>query len=128
MSHYREPEPENKPAVHPAWSGIGCILIIIIPIISFMIAYYLVSAKIPYHYIPLTPELANQVDLSKFGIDGFDPFPLNYTLVITFILTIALGSLVTVIYSIAFSVARPRKYGPLDADPKDFKRKTKKSR
>jgi hypothetical protein len=45
---------DPAPAVHPIWRGIGCILIIVIPVLSFIIATILINnrATIPWFDIP----------------------------------------------------------------------------
>ncbi|NUM44849.1 MAG: hypothetical protein HUU38_09080 [Anaerolineales bacterium] len=121
---YREPEPEHKDPVHPVWRGIGCLLIILVPIISFAIATVLYDEKIPQKYFPLTSDLAFQVN-----IPGFGWLPLPYILVVTATISFLGFILLTVVYAMIFRVSSGSRYGPLDADPREFKkRKVKKSR
>lgn len=118
---YREAETKEKDAVHPIWRGIGCLLIVIFPIISFAGSIELYKAGIPQQYFPLTRDLAN------FTVIFGENIPLYYILIITALITFLSYVFLTVIYGIAFSIGRGgARYGPLDAPP--IKRKVKKSR
>jgi len=118
---FRQPEPKHKEPVHPIWRGIGCLLIIIIPIISFAASTILYKQGLPQRYIPLSPDLAWQVNVPGFGF-----IPLLYILVITGVITVLGFIVMTVVYSLVFRVGGSSRYGPLDAPP--IKRKVKKSR
>jgi hypothetical protein len=120
---FRKPEPEHKEPVHPIWRGIGCLLIIIVPIVAFAASTMLVQQGIPQQYIPMSRDLATQINVPLFGF-----LPLYYVLIITGVISILGFVVITVIYSFVFRVGGSSRYGPLDADPKQFKRKTKKSR
>ena len=120
--HYREPERVKKDPVHPIWRGIGCLLILIIPIIAFATAIVLVNAGIPQQYFPLTRDLANMVYVPVFD----ETIPLYYVLIITALLTLLSYIGLTVVYSIVFRMGSGSRYGPLDSPP--IKRKVKKSR
>ncbi|GAB4577781.1 MAG: hypothetical protein Fur0022_05130 [Anaerolineales bacterium] len=121
---FREPEPEHKDPVHPIWRGIGCLLLILIPIISFAVATILYDQRIPQKYFPLTPELAFAVNVPGFGF-----VPLPYMLILTAVISVLGFISLFVVYSLVFRIGSGSRYGPLDADPREFKkRKVKKSR
>ena len=119
---FREPEPEHKDPVHPIWRGIGCLLLIIIPIVAFAGSIELVKANVPQQYVPLTADLANMTYLPVFN----ETIPLFYVLIITAVLTILGFIILTIVYSFIFRMGSGSRYGPLDAPP--VKRKVKKSR
>ncbi|HNB51751.1 MAG TPA: hypothetical protein PK530_07400 [Anaerolineales bacterium] len=124
-SHYREAEPEHKDPVNPIWRGIGCLLMIIIPIMSFAVSILLYQAHIPQEYFPLTRDLANMTYIPVFN----ETIPLYYILVVTALVTFLGYIALTVVYSLMFRASGGSRYGALDADPREFKkRKTKKSR
>ena len=120
---YRKAEPEKKDKIHPVWRGIGCLLIFIIPIISFAVSVLLVEEGLPQRYIPLTRDLA-----ALQNVPGFGPQPLLYVLIVTGVISVLGFVVMTVLYSIIYSFTGRSRYGPLDAPAKDFKRKTRKSR
>ncbi|NJN43714.1 MAG: hypothetical protein HC806_02565 [Anaerolineae bacterium] len=118
---YREAEPENKDKVHPIWRGIGCLLLVIIPVISFAASVLLVEEGLPQQYIRMTSDLAKRVD-----VPGFGPIPFLYILIITAVISVLGFVFMTVAYSIVYMFTGRSKYGPLDSPP--IKRKVKKSR
>jgi len=118
---YREPEPEHREKVHPIWRGIGCLLLIIIPIMAFAGSILLVESGLPQQYIRMTPELATLVN-----VEGFGRIPLYYILIVTGVVSVLGFVVMTVIYAVVYRVTGKSRYGPLDAPP--IKRKTKKSR
>ncbi len=118
---FREPEPKRKEPVHPIWRGIGCLLMILIPIISFASATLLVQQGIPQRYIAITGDLAFQ-----YPVPGFGSLPIFYVLIVTAVITFLGFVFVSFLYSMIFRMGSGSRYGPLDAPP--IKRKVKKSR
>lgn len=118
---YQTAQSQKRTGIHPVWRGIGCILIMIIPLVAFSISYLLVDAQIPQTYFPIPLELAQ-----RYNVPGFGRIPLLYILVITLVVMLLLGAVLSVLYSVVYRIAGPPTYGPLDAPP--IKRKTKKSR
>jgi hypothetical protein len=118
---YRDAEPERKDKVHPIWRGIGCLLLILIPLISFASSILLVDAGLPQQYIRMTGNLARLIDVPGFGL-----IPLLYVGIVTVVLSVLGFVLMTVLYSFVYMFTGRSKYGPLDSPP--IKRKVKKSR
>lgn len=121
-SQIREPEPEKKDKVHPIWRGIGCLLLIIIPIVSFAGAALLVQKGVPQQYIPISRDLAFQYDV------GLGRMPIFYVLIVTAVITFFGFGILLVIYSMIFRMGRGSQYGPMDSPPIKRKGKVKKSR
>ncbi len=98
---------EPAPAVHPIWRGIGCILIIVIPAISYLITSILIN---------------NQTTISWFDIPQDLVVPaLNDPLLIVKIFYTAVFSLLIffLIALVTFTLDRiinPKKKGPYDID------------
>jgi hypothetical protein len=111
MGRFRswEREEQKKPAwdVHPIWRGIGCILFIIIPVISYAGATLLVEANNTEGWYPVPRELT-----------GPAQYPYLFAnLAVAAILAVLGFVLLTVLYSLLYRVAGPPQYGPLDAPP-----------
>ena len=127
---------EAKPIareVHPIWRGIGCLIIMIVPLLSYGTALItlpifksrgmipsdlIVTARLPDWMWAINPDLTGWLQ----GIVGSPDFLPTVILLLIYIMII--GSLFSVIYSMIYRIARPRRYGPLDAPP--IKVKTKK--
>ena len=113
--------------VHPIWRGIGCILIIISPIIAYSMAHLLVNmnADAGWFYIPR--ELSQTVKIPVPGMSIRVPY-LYAKLILTFV-TLVLGSgLLMILYAIIYQFIGPSRYGPLDAKPVRTSPKRKKPR
>lgn len=122
-SRFRNAEPEHKDPVNPVWRGIGCLLMIIIPIMSFAVSILLYQAKVPQEYFPLTRDLANMTHIPVFNVT----IPLFYVLIVTALVTFLGYIALTVFYSLVFRVGSGSRYGPLDSAPIK-RRKVRKSR
>lgn len=98
---------EPPPAVHPIWRGIGCIFIVVIPAISYLMSSILINnrAAIPWFDIPqelIVPVLKDPLLIVK----------IFYTAVIT-VLIFFIIALVTFVID---RVVNPKKKGPFDVD------------
>lgn len=99
--------------IHPIWRGIGCLLLILIPIMAYAGAVILVQANAEQHWLPMPRELTQTVELPILG--GFKQF---YAIAIVTVLLIIIGyGLITFIYSLLYSAVGPPQLGPLDAPP-----------
>jgi hypothetical protein len=137
MSSNRTPLPKRPWAVHPIWRGIGCIWLILSPILAFAIAYLLVDYDMKTEFFKLPADLTNTVviPLTRFVPaevnayitvkDGVAPHLYANLLLAGLILLIGFG-VVMVIYAIIYSISGPKRLGPLDAP--EIRRKTRKSR
>jgi len=105
--------PERPWKIHPIWRGIGCLLILIIPVMAYAGAVVLVNMNSEKGWLPTPRELTQTVTLPVFGpVDNF-----YSVLIMTFLLAIIGFGLVTIIYSIIYSAVGPSYLGPLDAPP-----------
>ena len=123
-SKYRRDDRSEK-QTNPIWRGIGCILLLITPIVSFAIANLLFTYGIIQRYINLPPELRRTVILPGVGTS----VPFFYgTLALTLGIAIALFAVVFVVYSAMYRVVGPSRYGPTDVPPLRAKRGVRRSR
>jgi hypothetical protein len=99
--------------IHPVWRGIGCLLMIMIPIIAYAGAVLLVEANQEQKWLPTPPELMGIVRLPIIG--GVDNF--YAVAIMTVLLSIVGFGLLTIVYSILYSALGPPRLGPLDAPP-----------
>jgi hypothetical protein len=119
---FRQPETKPKNAVHPIWRGIGCLLMIIIPLMSFAASTLLAKTSMVKRYFPMSPEIATRVNVPGFGSQ-----PLLYLMVITAIVTVLGYIALTIAYAFVFRLGSGSRYGPLDVPPIK-NRKVRKSR
>jgi hypothetical protein len=118
-------EVKSRPwKVHPIWRGIGCLMLILMPIVAFLAAYLLVDQDIVTTLkIPYPPEFS--VTLITIPFLGFN-YNVNWmTLILTGLLTLIGFAGIMIFYSVMYSALGPPRYGPLDAPPKRYKKKKK---
>ncbi len=108
--------------IHPIWQGIGCLLMIMIPVMAYAGAVLLVQANVSQGWVPISAELARSVNIPNVG--SFEYLFAN--LLVAAILAMLGFGLLVAIYSLVYRAVGPSRLGPLDADP--IRRKTKRSR
>jgi multisubunit Na+/H+ antiporter MnhC subunit len=99
------------PPVHPIWRGIGCIMLILLPIVSFAGAKLLVQANSRQHWVQMPSELSASFTLPMIGR------VLYADLALTAILVVIGFAIITVVYSVIYRIIGISRYGPLDSPP-----------
>jgi hypothetical protein len=129
MSKYtlysRRPASTKPPwKVHPVWRGIGCLMLVIIPVMSYAGAVLLVQANIEQRWLTIPREFMRQVSIPYLGTVDHLIAVLIVTLVLMFI---GFGALM-VIYALMSRMAGWTDKGPLDAPPERATRRRSRSR
>lgn len=101
--------------IHPVWRGIGCIMIILLPAMSYAGAVELVKANYIQGWISMPAELTGPPQY---------PYLYAYLLVGTMLLLVGSSLLIT-IYSMTYRAASGPRQGPLDASPARHRKKKK---
>ncbi len=111
---YTKKEEEKEPSgINPVWRGIGCIMIILMPIMAYAGAIELVEANYINGWVPMPAEFATAVAIPYIGTIQ----NLYANLVVGVVLLVIGYGILTILYSILYSVMGPPKYGPTDAPP-----------
>ncbi|MFZ5808568.1 MAG: hypothetical protein ACOY16_04720 [Chloroflexota bacterium] len=122
----RQQPPKQRPwKVHPIWRGIGCVMIIIIPIMSYAGAYLLVEANREYHWVPMPYDLMKTVRLAVPAVVQpvlplkwhLDVQHLYATLLVTGILIFIGFGVLMILYGIIYRITGPSFLTPIDAPP-----------
>jgi len=112
---YERPEIEKKDPleVHPIWRGIGCIFMIIMPVVAYAGALLLLEANGRQNWVRVPAELSQSVTLPVLGV-----MPHLYATLVTTVILLLLGfGLLTIVFAIFYSSFGPSRYGPFDAPP-----------
>ena len=119
------PKPRNL-GVHPVMRGIGCIMMIVVPLLSYGIALFLVDYGIRQRW-PLPPSWLEPLSIHPLllRLRGFDPVwnfllrqdNLITVLIFTIATIIVIGGLMSVLYGYIYTLFGPSQYGPQDAPP-----------
>ena len=116
---------------HPIWRGIGCVIIIVVPVLSFATASiafdwlynlgripndFLTTPQVPdwLWYVPTVAQLYGFLFV-RFGITA------KLLMAVVFILII--GGLFSLLYALMYRAVGPSRYSPLDAPPSKVKPK-----
>jgi len=118
MSKYDKFNPRASAAqrpwdIHPIWQGIGCLLMILIPIMAYAGAVLLVQANLSQGWVPIGTELAQTVNIPNVGSIDY----LFANLLVAAILAMLGFGLLVAIYALVYKAVGPSYLGPLDADP-----------
>jgi hypothetical protein len=123
---YQKPKEIEEKKVHPIWRGIGCILAILLPVVSYFLSIELVNFGLANQW-PFPGELMGYVhiprqvwvvNLPSSIIGPINSFPnLLAVILFTFVILLLLSGLISWIYSLLYRVIGPPKLSPLDAAP-----------
>lgn len=119
------PKPRNL-GVHPVMRGIGCIMMIVVPVLAYGIALFLVDYGIRQGW-PLPPSWLEPVSIHPLllNLRGLEPVwnfllrqdNLIAVLVFTIATIVVIGGLMSVLYGYIYTLFGPPQYGPQDAPP-----------
>ena len=97
---------EAKPqtwAVHPVWRGIGCLMMIVIPIISYAGAVLLVQGNSRQGWVRVTYELSQAVEVPFLGSIPY----LYANLLVTLVLMLVGFALLNAVYALLRKATAP---------------------
>jgi len=132
MGRYRDTMKEvEQKATGPApiWRGIGCLLIVLIPILSYAAAevtmpFFLNRGLVPKELL-FTPQAPDWLYLMPVLLQAFrfllGRYAIMATLLLTVIYILFIGGILTVFYAFMYQIATPSRYGPMDAPPPRIK-------
>jgi hypothetical protein len=109
----RPPQKQRPWEIHPVWRGIGCLLMVLIPVISYAGAVLIIRENLIRGWLPIPAQLASRVILPYVG--GVPYF--FATLIVAALLTLVGFGLITALYALIYGLVGPSRYGPLDAPP-----------
>jgi hypothetical protein len=108
--------------IHPVWRGIGCVMLILIPIMSYAGAVLLVEANFEQRWLPLSRDFTRTVAVPLLG-----EIPHLYgNLIVAALLSLLGFGILMVIYSLMYAAVGPPRYGPLDSPPDRWKARRRK--
>jgi len=122
---------EKKREMNPIWRGIGCILIVIVPVISYALMVIFSPVIIATNLVPLDllgkakfPEWALKAPVLgdiTFFIGGIND--LWFKLIAFFVFLLLLTTIFSLIYTSILQVIGPPRYTDKDAPPSKYKAK-----
>jgi hypothetical protein len=135
MSKYTKYQPkftERKEQQHPIWRGIGCLMIVIIPLMSYAGAVILVNYGLAHGW-PFPPELIGYVQfpdwvwnapiLPSLAAPIASFLNLFAVLITFFLIAVLLSGIFSTLYAFLYRIAGPSKFSAVDAPPSKHKAK-----
>jgi hypothetical protein len=121
----------EKAEMHPIWRGIGCILIVIVPLMAFgmMVVFVppiIATGKVPNQLLGHVqfPDWAFKVrivsDIAGY-IGSIDHLWLK--IITFFVMLLILTGVTSLLYSAVYTMVGPARYSALDAPPSKHKAK-----
>jgi hypothetical protein len=135
-SRFKRPPKPYTNGIHPIWRGIGCLLILIMPVLAYKSAIELVNFGLS-NYWPIPQYLLGFIEFPvwiwkiRFLSTLAQPIAnfrnLGAILVSTLVILVFLSGVFSLLYAIMYRFIGPPRLTPLDAPPIKG-RKVKKSR
>jgi len=118
MSKYEKYSDQSRQAdkpweIHPIWRGIGCLMMLLIPIMAYAGSVLIVEANMEQGWVAMPRELMRNIPLPVIG--SVDHLWAN--LMVTLVLSLLGFALLTALYALVYQFIGPPRYGPLDAPP-----------
>jgi len=128
---YRSDKTERRWKINPIWRGIGCFLLLLIPIMAWFAAELFLDSgqqiiQSDSLYRPITVKFINIAEIDMIIAD-FNAYSASNNLVggqffITIIFTVIGYGLLAFLYAVLYRLIGPPRYGPFDVPPSVMKR------
>jgi hypothetical protein len=123
FDNYKELQQKPAARVHPIWGGIGCLLLVIIPIVAYAAAdtfFDRVSGTgLELFGLTIIPRSGIMFrEIFSFPIWGDAVFRISLFHFVFMVVFIVIGFLIfSLVYAIIYRFTGPPKYGPTDSPP-----------
>ena len=125
-SYSHKKEKPRVVGVHPVMRGIGCIMIVVVPILSYGIAVLLVNYGFSHGW-PIPPNWYGHPTIHPLllKLQGLRPIwdfllvqnNLIANLIFTVAIMVIIGGIMSIIYGYMYTLFGPPRYGPMDVPP-----------
>jgi len=121
----------KRDTVNPYMRGIGCLMMVIVPIFSYMAGAILSDMRIGLGYLPSSWYVAMQFPDYFYNISGLTYIAnflgrierLPATLLFAVIIMLVVGGIVSIVFGYMYNIMAPSRYGPFDVPPPRIKTK-----
>jgi len=119
---YQETKQQPASAIHPIWRGIGCMMLILIPVVAYAAAdtlfvdvYGSGLTVIGFNVIPGSGDLYTVFFSLSLGNESIRITPFH--IVFTILFSVVGFLIFSLAYAVIYRLTGPPKYGPTDAPP-----------
>ena len=127
---YRKQQEERRWKINPVWRGIGCFLILIIPIMAWFAADLFLNSgqkiiRSPGMNQPITIKSVHIAEIDKVIAD-INRYTVSHHLIkgqfFFFVLFMVIGfGILAFLYAVMYRVIGPPRYGPFDVPPNSMR-------
>jgi len=131
-SHARQAPRPKRGVVHPVMRGIGCLMIVIVPILAYGLSVLLVNYGASKGW-PIPPDWRGVPTFHPLlwrlsGVAAILAFlqkqnNLIANVIFAIAITVVIGGVMSVLYGYIYTIFGPPRYGPTDAPPPKVKAK-----
>jgi uncharacterized membrane protein YuzA (DUF378 family) len=123
--------PTAKKVMNPIWRGIGCILIVIVPLVAYWLMILTVpliiaTGKVPYQLLGLIrfPDWTHRVPVIATVVSYIGSINnLWLNIIAFFVIVLLLTGVASLLYSMLYALVGPARYTEVDAPPAKYKGK-----
>ena len=108
------PPPPRPWTIHPVWRGIGCLMALILPVVTIAAASMVVDYDLEAGWYPVPGNMMNPFTIP---VVNYTLPHLYATLVVSVVLLLFIFAAIMIIYAIVYAVLGPKRYGPHDSPP-----------
>jgi len=118
----------GKREMNPIWRGIGCLLIVIVPLISYGLMLVVTPAVIKtglvpyqlqgYAHFPVWAFRYKMTSSIALFIGSFNN--MWCSIIVFFVILLLLAGIISLIYTSLYQVVGPARYTPVDAPPTKY--------
>lgn len=109
---------ERRWDVHPIWRGIGLVMLVLLPLISFAAAVLIIRANQEQKWFSTPEEFSGYFETPQLASLAPELERVYYMdLGLTFVFVVLGFGIFTVIYSFMWGQLGPSRYGPVDSPP-----------
>jgi hypothetical protein len=129
---FQRPAMTKSREIHPIWRGIGCLMMVVIPLVSYAGAVKIVEYGLAHNwpfpasflgYI-LFPQWVGRAPVLPFLLSPISHFKnMGAVLVIMLGLIVLLAALFSTVYAMIYRTMGPSHYTAIDAPPSKYKAK-----
>jgi hypothetical protein len=109
---------ERRWKVHPIWRGIGFLFLIMVPIMSFAGAILVVRQNFENRWLEVPAELLKFFNVPQLAAISPELAKIYYLdLAVAFAFMVLGFGVISIVYSMLYSMFGPSRYGPVDSPP-----------
>jgi len=122
---------QAKREINPIWRGVGCLLIILVPLLSYGLMLVstppiLATGLVPYQLLGFVhfPDWAFRFKMtSDIALFIGSINNLWFSIIIFLLILLILTAIISIFYSVMYQAVGPARYTPQDAPPSKYKPK-----